>query len=370
MTERNSTQRPTQPRKRWFANRLLVILLLIFFFPLGLFLMWKYTSWTKVTKWIVTLVGTALTTLTLIGAYNSPPTITVSGEKNGTINVDTNKYTLTGDVSSMKTVTLFTINRTPVSVSDDASFAHIVSLEEGDNIYNLVATNDNGERKTTLIIHRTTQAEIEARARADKEKFERELQEQHAKTEEAEKEAIRKADEEAKAQKKAEKESKKAAKEEAKTNKEAAKEKDKSTSKSTSSCNFWCWLTGGNEETKAAKKAEEDAKQEAKRKADEEARQKAAYTIADDEVLYLEVYTESYVKQLLKSPSTAKFGGWQRGRIDASTVVLKGHVDSHNSFGAMLRSDFSMTWCKHNHKYSAIRFVFNGNLYADRQCGQ
>lgn len=37
--------------RTWF-----VIIMLIFFFPLGLFLMWKFKDWTKGVKWIVTVV--------------------------------------------------------------------------------------------------------------------------------------------------------------------------------------------------------------------------------------------------------------------------------------------------------------------------
>lgn len=37
--------------RTWF-----VIIMLIFFFPLGLFLMWKFKDWTKGVKWIVTIV--------------------------------------------------------------------------------------------------------------------------------------------------------------------------------------------------------------------------------------------------------------------------------------------------------------------------
>lgn len=37
--------------RTWF-----VIIMLIFFFPLGLFLMWKFKDWTKGVKWIVTVI--------------------------------------------------------------------------------------------------------------------------------------------------------------------------------------------------------------------------------------------------------------------------------------------------------------------------
>lgn len=36
-------------QKNWF-----IILMLIIFFPVGLLLMWKFASWNKMTKWIIT----------------------------------------------------------------------------------------------------------------------------------------------------------------------------------------------------------------------------------------------------------------------------------------------------------------------------
>lgn len=59
------------------------------------------------------------------------------------------------------------------------------------------------------------------------------------------------------------------------------------------------------------------------------------------EIVSIRLAKES-VKQILKAPSTAEFPGenlriWY---LSDSSVVVKGAVDSQNSFGAMLRSDF------------------------------
>lgn len=40
--------------KKWYQNTIFIIALLILFFPVGLFLMWKYTSWNKIVKWVIT----------------------------------------------------------------------------------------------------------------------------------------------------------------------------------------------------------------------------------------------------------------------------------------------------------------------------
>lgn len=41
--------------KKWYQKTGWIIALLILFFPVGLFLMWKYTDWKKPVKWIVTV---------------------------------------------------------------------------------------------------------------------------------------------------------------------------------------------------------------------------------------------------------------------------------------------------------------------------
>lgn len=41
--------------KKWYQKTVWIIALLILFFPVGLFLMWKYTDWKKPVKWGVTV---------------------------------------------------------------------------------------------------------------------------------------------------------------------------------------------------------------------------------------------------------------------------------------------------------------------------
>ncbi|RJR26797.1 hypothetical protein C4561_03375 [candidate division WWE3 bacterium] len=50
-------QTPQNPAKKsWYENPGCISLLLVFFFPLGLLLMWVYTNWDKKIKWAVTLI--------------------------------------------------------------------------------------------------------------------------------------------------------------------------------------------------------------------------------------------------------------------------------------------------------------------------
>ena len=56
------------------------------------------------------------------------------------------------------------------------------------------------------------------------------------------------------------------------------------------------------------------------------------------------VVAESEVKEILKSPSTAKFSSYSQTRItnDGDVWKVTGWVDAQNGFGATIRSDYSV----------------------------
>ena len=75
------------------------------------------------------------------------------------------------------------------------------------------------------------------------------------------------------------------------------------------------------------------------------------------EVTKWEVECKSQVKAMLKSPSSAKFGGWKYGK-NKKQIIVQGYVDAENSFGAEIRSQFQF---KINRKTEAITsFIFDG----------
>lgn len=43
-----------ETKKKWYQGNAAIIAFLIFFFPVGLYLMWKHANWNKKVKWIVT----------------------------------------------------------------------------------------------------------------------------------------------------------------------------------------------------------------------------------------------------------------------------------------------------------------------------
>lgn len=52
----HSPQKMSSGKCPWYTKNVWIILLLVFFFPIGLFLMWKYSKWGKKTKGIITAV--------------------------------------------------------------------------------------------------------------------------------------------------------------------------------------------------------------------------------------------------------------------------------------------------------------------------
>lgn len=54
-----------------------------------------------------------------------------------------------------------------------------------------------------------------------------------------------------------------------------------------------------------------------------------------------QVACENAVSGMLKAPSTADFSGWQRSQNSDGSYTVTGSVDAQNSFGAMIRNQFS-----------------------------
>lgn len=57
--------------KKWYKNPIAIIALLILFFPIGLFLMWKYANWNKAVKWVVTGVFALLVVSSATSSKNT-----------------------------------------------------------------------------------------------------------------------------------------------------------------------------------------------------------------------------------------------------------------------------------------------------------
>lgn len=118
------------------------------------------------------IVGALLSSIALLislvainAALNPSPSITLANAETST---DDSSYMLTGKISNMAYEnSKLTINDVAVSLNN-GEYSHKVDLKEGDNTFSIVATNDNGETKKSISIHRTTQAEFAARTEAER----------------------------------------------------------------------------------------------------------------------------------------------------------------------------------------------------------
>lgn len=90
------------------------------------------------------------------------------------------------------------------------------------------------------------------------------------------------------------------------------------------------------------------------------------YYLTDKEKSKLEINSEEMVRSMLKSPSTAKFPNileWKFYRYK-DKIVVQSYVDSQNSFGAMIRSEFQITL--EPDKTTVTSFIFDGQEYINK----
>ncbi len=81
-----------------------------------------------------------------------------------------------------------------------------------------------------------------------------------------------------------------------------------------------------------------------------------------DEKNEYNIDAQERIKSLLKSPSTAKFpsiNDWKFGK-DNGIVIVQAYVDSENSFGAKLRSEFQI---KYDSNKNVVSLIIDGVEY-------
>ncbi|HBH3626615.1 TPA: hypothetical protein KSK17_003395 [Clostridioides difficile] len=84
------------------------------------------------------------------------------------------------------------------------------------------------------------------------------------------------------------------------------------------------------------------------------------YTLTMDEKTALQLQCESGVSAILKSPSTAKFPNitkWMFSK-NKEEIVVQSYVDSQNSFGATMRSEFQIIFTSDGKDVKS--FIFDG----------
>src|ERR1035437_1878574 len=85
-------------KKEWYKNPVYVILWLIFFFPVGIYGVWKYPTWSKRTKWILTALPAVLIIWSMISSSMAAPEIKLS-DTNTTKEVSGADYKVSGSIS-------------------------------------------------------------------------------------------------------------------------------------------------------------------------------------------------------------------------------------------------------------------------------
>lgn len=150
------TEHHTKKSKKWFKQTGWIVALLIIFWPLGLFLMWRYMNWSK---WVKAAVSIAAVVVFGIVVTNTPPSIKVDNFLNGHASTDDASYRLTGMATLADTVM---VNDKKASY-DGSVFSATIDLKQGDNDVKIVASKGNKRTEEHYMIHRTTDAEIKAK---------------------------------------------------------------------------------------------------------------------------------------------------------------------------------------------------------------
>lgn len=200
--------------RKWYQKTVVIVLLLIIFWPVGLYLMWKYTGWSKGIKVAVSIIAGLFGALFIYSALNPSIILTMDNVKDGKISTDDKAYTVSGSLSGIRDGVSITINDQPAMRSGD-KFSLSINLKDGDNQITVKAVKDDKSEIEQFIIHKTPESELKAKREAEA-KAKQEATEAAAKKKAAEEQAARakqeaaaqaaakaKADQDAAAQKKA-----------------------------------------------------------------------------------------------------------------------------------------------------------------------
>lgn len=157
--------KPLTAKDRRFFRNVGIILLLIFLYPVGLFVMFKKSAWSKKTKVISATVGGAFFALMVVAFINTPPTATLDNIKiDGNKSVEGENFNIIGSV--FPTDSTMTVNGKSAKIDSQGKFNYLVTLNEGDN--DITVITKNGDKKSTAVykIHRYTKSEVIAQKKA------------------------------------------------------------------------------------------------------------------------------------------------------------------------------------------------------------
>lgn len=154
----------TAKSKRFFGN-IGIISLLIFLYPVGLFVMFKKSGWSKKSKVISSSVAGAFFALMVVAIINAPPTATLDNLKlDGNKSIVGENLNMVGSV--FPTDSTLTVGGKLVKIDSRGRFKYSISLNEGDN--DITVITKKGDKKSTAVykIHRYTKSEVIAQEKA------------------------------------------------------------------------------------------------------------------------------------------------------------------------------------------------------------
>jgi len=147
------------------TNNFVIIALLIFIFPVGLYLMFKKSGWSKKSKIIATTIVAVFVVLFIIAAIFAPPSVTLDNlELDGNKSIEGDSFTIKGTVYPYDSIV--TVNSKKIKIDSQGKLSYKVPLEEGDNNITIVAKKEDKKSTSVYKVHRYTKAEI-AKQKAD-----------------------------------------------------------------------------------------------------------------------------------------------------------------------------------------------------------
>ncbi len=154
-----TNEKPTtaEVKKKWYQNPVYVILWLVFFFPVGIYGVWKYPTWSNRTKWILTAIPAILFVWAMISASLAAPTISLKHSTSAE-EVSSADYKVEGTVTPSSSKVK--VNGTDVSVDSAGEFTYTVLLKDGSNEIVVVATNAGKTTQANQVVKKLSAAEI------------------------------------------------------------------------------------------------------------------------------------------------------------------------------------------------------------------
>lgn len=146
-------------------NNFGLILLLIFLLPIGLYVMFKKSGWSKKSKTIVVGIVSAFVALVVVGMIFAPPTVTLDNLKeNENKSVNDENFIVVGSVFPYDASII--INDKAVETDKQGKFNYSVPLNEGDNDIKIIVKKDDKQSTYTYKLHKYTKAEMTAQEEA------------------------------------------------------------------------------------------------------------------------------------------------------------------------------------------------------------